>query len=365
MPNNPARVLCVCSTLERGGAENMVMNLYRTIDRSKIQFDFVEHTTRKCAFEEEIHALGGYIFRAPRFHLYNYFQYRNWWFQHLQQHPEHQVIHGHFFTISSVYFKFAHEFKRITVGHSHASELSLLKHLLNRQIDTLADYHLACGEAAGKCFYRKGKFTVLNNGIDIEKFRYDPEIAGQKRKELNLNNNFVIGVVGSLRQVKNPFGTIEIFREILKRQPNARLVWAGDGAMRGPLEQKIHAYGLQDRILLLGCCPNVNDMLKAMDIYIMPSFSEGLPVSLIEAQAAGLPCFCSDAITREADITGLCHFLPLGNYDHWAETILKQDISHRKDTSGQIAQAGYDVRGTAKWLENFYLDIVAKHQREV
>lgn len=210
----PIRVLCVFSLLDRGGAESMCMNLYRRIDHSKIQFDFVKHGPQKGAFEEEIHSLGGRIYEAPRYQIYNHQFYCTWWKQHLEDHPEHQIIHGHYYSVSAVYFKVAHEMGRITVGHSHSTSVSgpnwwetQLKRMLCKGVERQADYCLACSKAAGQWLFPHKEFTVLPNAVDAERFSFNPRIAQEVRCELSLGDHYVVGTVGRIVQVKNPMGS--------------------------------------------------------------------------------------------------------------------------------------------------------------
>lgn len=360
--SEPIRVLYVFSQLDRGGAESMCMNLYRNVDRSRLQFDFVKHTPSIGAFEEEIRALGGKIYEAPRYRVYNYLSYQSWWKKHLFAHPEHQIIHGHFFTVSSVYFKIAHKFERITIGHSHSTNQqsstlkTWLKKKIQRHTEEYSDYCLACSQNAGKWLFPHKKFIVLNNAIDAEKFKYSPAVRAEMREQLGLSNNFVLGIVGSLSEVKNPMGTIEIFKVVHNKAPNAKLLWVGGGGLVHDIKSKLEEEHLTDAVIMTGVRPDVDRLMQAMDVFILPSLWEGLPVVLMEAQAAGLPCFVSEAVTTEAAITDLCTFLPLNQPELWAEKILKTNRSVRKDTSEQIKAAGYDIHTTAKWLEDFYAD---------
>lgn len=353
----PIRVLCVFSTLDRGGAESMCMNLYRHIDRDKVQFDFVKHTPLKGSFEDEIISLGGRVFEAPRYRMYNHIQYARWWKRHLDKHPEHIIIHGHFFSISAVYFSVAKKAGRITVAHSHiAKASSKLKEIYIKSIEKIADYRLACGKEAGQLLYPHKDFTILNNAIETEKFVYNPKCEQQYRMELGLTDKFVIGVVASFTDHKNPLGIIEIFREIHNAHPNAVLVWAGDGPMRKEIESLVEKYQLKEAVHLLGVRKDIDKLLQAMDVFILPSFYEGLPVVLIEAQAAGLKCFVSETVTREADITGRCTYINNSDYVRWAEEICSADLT-KVDTYNQICEAGYDVQKSAEWLQEFYLKI--------
>ena len=363
---SPIRVLCVFSTLDRGGAESMCMNLYRHIDRSKVQFDFVKHTTKKCAFDDEIRNLGGRIYIAPRLKGYNVLSYKLWWKNHFANHPEHKIVHGHFFSISAVYFAFAKQANRITVGHIHASKSnSILKTLLEKRISKYTDYPIACSVEAGRWIYGNRPFMVLLNALDTKMFRYNPETRNIFRNNLGLGDNLTLGTIANFSNVKNPMGLVDIFLAVKKKSPKVKLVWAGDGGLREEIETRILKEGITKDVYLLGSRDDIPSLLQAIDVFLLPSFDEGLPVSVIEAQAAGLPCFISDRVTRDVDLTGLCHFLPIvqpGNWAGlWADTILA-DRTKREDQSELIYEAGYDIQTTSKRLSIFYLKIIERYQ---
>ena len=352
------RVLCVFSTLVRGGSESMCMNLYRNMDRTKVQFDYVKHTSEKGAFEDEIQELGGKIYEAPRLKIYNYRTYCNWWKNHFKNHPEHQIVHGHFFTISAVYFHIAHKFGRKTIGHVHASHSDELeKKLLVKRIETEADYCFACSENAGKWVFPHKDFFVLNNAADTEELSFNEEIRENYRLKLGLKDKIVLGTVANFSSVKNPMGLIDIFRAYKSVNPESCLLWVGDGDLRDKIENKIKELKLEDSIILLGKRDDVPKILQTMDLFLLPSLNEGLPVSVIEAQAAGLPCYLSDTITKEVNITGLCKFLPLNNIGRWIDA-LNCPIEGRTDTSDLIKKSGYDIKETSRWLQAFYESIV-------
>lgn len=368
----PIRVLCVMSTLGRGGAETMVMNLFRNIDRDSVVFDFVKHSHGKDAYEDEITALGGKIYEAPRYKVYNHLSYKKWWKRFFSEHPEYKIIHGHYFNFSSVYFKIAKKFNRITVGHSHctpipkqAEEKALTTFILNHYVSKIeknADYGLACSKEAGNWLFPHKDFSVLYNAIDVDRFRYNKETAAQVRREFGLENSFVVGTVGRFNLQKNPEGILEIFRRIHSVRPESKMLWVGIGSIKAEIESKAKEYGIYDSILFLGERSDVNRLLQCMDVFLLPSFYEGLPVVLIEAQAAGVCCCCSDAVTAEADVTSLCHFLPLEDYDKWVDVItaLKPGYEHQ-DTYEQIKSAGYEITSTAELLKDFYLKIISEN----
>jgi len=336
----------------------MCMNLYRHIDRNKVQFDFVKHTHSIGAFESEISDLGGRIYEAPRFKPGNILRYKRWWRRHLSTHLEHQIIHGHFFTISPIYFKIAKQKGRKTLGHIHISKAENIKKVIFAKfISRYTDFPFACSISAGKWVYGKRPFKVINNAIDVDRFRFNDEKRTIVRNSFSFGENLVIGTVGRFDLQKNPYGIFEIFCQLHELRKDTKLLWVGNGPFREELMIKAKKRGLDKDILFTGVRSDVNDLLQAMDIYIMPSFYEGLPVAAIEAQACGLPCFISNQITNEVDITGRCTFLPIKSPEKWANEILNCKLK-REDTGDIIIAAGYDINRTAKDIQDFYLSIV-------
>ena len=359
MMSEPIRVLCVFSTLDRGGAESMCMELYRHIERNKVQFDFVKHTSRTGAYEKEIISLGGRIYEAPRLKVGKIFKYLNWWKTHLDKHKEHQIIHGHFFTISAVYFYIAKKLGRTTVGHIHISKPnSIGKAVLGKLISGVTDYPLACSRIAGEWVYGDRPFTVLNNAIDATKFIANHNTALEIREEYNLRDSFVLGNVSRFNKQKNPFGILEIFQLVHERRPDSKMIWVGDGPLREDVLAKAEELGILSDILFLGVRDDVERIMQAMDVFIFPSFYEGLGIAAVEAQAAGVWTFCSDAIPQEAAITNLCRFLPLEKLQLWVNEICKIPAYYEHPTmTEKIVKAGYDIHETAKWIQEFYLSI--------
>ena len=357
------------STLDRGGAESMVMSLLRNMDRELVQFDFIKHTNRIGAFEYEIESLGGKIYTAPRYRIYNHLQYVRWWKKFLIKHPEYYILHGHFFSISSIYFSVAQQYGRITIGHSHCTEATkeqiknpvkhYLSNLLVSKIEKYSDYCFACSIEAGKWIFKKKPFVVLNNAINTSLFCANKEIADDVRKELLLGDALVLGNVSRFDLQKNPYGTLEIFRLVHEKRPNSKLLWVGDGPLRVEIEKKAIETGIFDHIVFTGVRSDVYRLLQGMDAFILPSFFEGLPVSAIEAQAAGLYCFISDKVTKEVAITDMCHFLTIDNMELWADEISKLNARYEHpDTTIRIKDAGYDIRTSSKWLQNFYISLM-------
>ena len=369
--DKPIRVLCVMSTLDRGGAETMVMNLLRNIDRESVIFDFVKHSQGKDAYDDEIISLGGRIYEAPRYKIYNHVSYKKWWKSFFTEHPEYQIIHGHYFNFSSIYFKIARQYRRITVGHSHSTQIpmqtgeNILKikvlNYLCSKVEKNSDYCLACSKKAGLWMFPHKEFSVLKNAIDVNKYRYNRDVSNQVRKELELDNQLIIGTVGRFNTEKNPHGLLDIFHSIHSERQNSKLIWVGGGPLKEQMISRTKELGLEESVLFLGVRTDVNRLLQCFDAFIFPSFYEGLGIAAIEAQAAGVYCYCSDVIPSEVNITPFCHFLSLDDYQKWADEIVKTKCGYvHEDTYEQIKAAGYDINDTAKWLKDFYLSIYNK-----
>lgn len=366
---SPLRILQVLASLDRGGAEAMIMALYRAIDKTKIQFDFVVNARQKeYSFEPEIKTLGGRIFRVPQYTITNHSDYRKAWKILLKAHPEWIIIHGHHTSPAFIYIPVAKSLNRITIVHSHTSggEFTLksqLKRLSRYTLKFQSDHLFACSEAAAKWMFRdKHKNTkVLNNAIDSQAFIFSPALSKKKRNEFKLNEEqFVLGHIGRFDKAKNQSFLIDIFHSLQTKHKNAVLLLIGDGPLRSAMEEKATKLGLSEQVIFTGIRSDIPELLQAMDVFVFPSLYEGLPVTVIEAQAAGLKCILSDSITDEVKITNLVEFISLEKSpEFWAEKVLQYANGYeRKDTSQQIKKAGYDVQENACWLENFYLNAI-------
>lgn len=363
----PVRVLHVFGRLDRGGAETMVMNLYREIDRTKVQFDFVVCTQDTGAYEEEIRQLGGRVFRVPRFGPASALAFCRAFEGLFTAHPELMIVHGHLRSTATLYLGIAKRHGRLTIAHSHSTSsgrgiAAAVKNVLQRGIRHKADYLLACSDSAGRWLFGAGapareNYRVLPNAVDTKSFTYDNAIRQRVRRELNLTESFVVGHIGSFLPVKNHEFLLRVFEALHLRQDKARLLVVGDGPLRADIETRIRERGLSDSVILAGTRRDIPALLMAMDVFVLPSFWEGLPVTAIEAQATGVRCVFSDSITKEAAITALCTFLSLeAGVATWAETILSfQGDGARAGMAQAVKRAGYDIEDTAKKMQDFYL----------
>lgn len=358
------RVLCVFSCLDPGGSETMCMNLYRKIDRSKIQFDFVKHTHSIGTYEKEILSLGGRVFKAPKLSLSNYFQYTKWWRTHLNEHPEHTIIHVHFFTITTAIVTIAHKYNRIVIGHSHGYAKRkgvnpFLRKAYLRIGSAKVDYALACSYEAGEYMYGKKDFHILNNAIDTQRFQYNIDVREKIRCEFSLRDEIVLGHIGRFVPVKNHRFILDIFNAIRKKRYESKLMLVGDGSLRADTEDYARELGIIDEVIFTGVRTDVNELLQAMDCFLFPSLYEGLGVVLIEAQTSGLPCVASDTIPDEAILTNdLVLKISLENTaDEWAERIISILNKKRYSRVDDVKAHGYDINDAVKWLEDFYFSI--------
>lgn len=368
--SKPIRVAHVFGRFDRGGAETMIMNIYQHIDRSRVQFDFVQHTQDECAFEKQAKEMGARIFSVPRFRGTNYFSYRKAWKNFFLEHRNIAIIHGHIYSTASVYLRIAKEYGLGTISHAHTSGAlnrrpkALAKIFMGKKTRNVSDYFFSCSYEAGEWIFGKDvgtrpNFYLLKNAIDPVRFVFNENKGLEKRKELGIEGKFVLGHVGRFDTAKNQAFLLDIFQSVLKREKNAVLILVGDGILRPSVEKKACELGLKDRVLFLGLRSDIPELLQAMDAFVFPSIFEGLPVTIIEAQASGLLCIVSSNITSEVSVTDLVEYISLEKtVDEWADRVLSFKKGHvRRNTSEEIRSAGYDVKETAKWLEDFYLDL--------
>ncbi|MBR0445889.1 MAG: glycosyltransferase family 1 protein [Oscillospiraceae bacterium] len=361
--NQPIRVLHVVTYMGRGGLETMIMNYYRHIDRSKVQFDFLVHRDFRADYDDEIESLGGRIYRIPRLVPWSR-SYRKILEQFFCVHPEYKIVHVHQDCLSSVALKIAQKCGiPVRIAHSHsASQDKNLKYLLKlyykRSIPTYATQLFACGEEAGRWMFGGAPYRVVNNAINTNLYAYDPQRTCEIRTALKISHDtFVIGHVGRFDAVKNHTFLLDVFAEVNQQDPNSVLLLVGDGNLRPEMEKKAADLGIANRVIFTGIRSDVPDLMQAMDCFAFPSIYEGIPVTLIEAQAAGIPCLVSDGVPAECDKTGLIKRLPLAaGVAGWAEMLMKTGQLSRQNTAEQIVRAGYDIDANARWLQEFYLN---------
>lgn len=363
----PKRVLHVLGRLDRGGAETLVMNLYRNIDRNKVQFDFVIHTTDKCDYNDEIKSLGGRIYSLPTYTGKNHLQYKKSWNRLFIDHPEYNIIHGHVRSTASIYLKVAKKNGLITIAHSHNTSsgigfAAIVKYILQYKIRYTADFLFACSKNAGVWLFgkracKKSNFYILNNAIDTEIFTFNEEIRLEKRNEFEISDKFVIGHVGRFHTQKNHGFIIDIFKEVYDENKNTVLMLVGDGDLRHLIEEKVNKLGLIDNIIITGVRSDIPELYQAMDLFLFPSLYEGLGMVAIEAQASGLPCIIANTIPEEVYITSLVETLSLKDSANlWAKHVLNYTNGYnRLNMELEIKNARYDIKEIGLRMEQFYI----------
>lgn len=365
----PIRILHENVIMDPGGIESLLMNIYRNIDRSKLQFDFMVHRPIEGKYEKEIRELGGKIYRTPPFNPLpgKYFMYISHVKKILKEHPEYKILHAHA-ELNYWPLKVAKEIGiPVRISHSHNARTSFnLKYLFflyeKLHIKSVCTDMFMCSTPAGEWTYGKkivaeGKCIFVKNGIEVEKYAFNPNVRADVRKKIGIEDKLVIGHVGRFMQQKNHTFLIDIFNEIHKKCPNAVLILVSDGKLIDEIKTKVASLGIQDSVKFLGFRSDVNYLMQGMDVFLFPSLWEGLPVTAIEAQSAGLPIVMSDVITNEASVTNLVHTMSLSQSAvKWADKVLEvYSNTERKDVSNQVRDNGFDIIATAKWLENFYI----------
>lgn len=364
------RVLHVVTTMDIGGLETFIMNIYRKIDRDKVQFDFLKHRKEESFFDEEIRRMGGRIFDVSPINPLNHGKYLKELELFFYQHPEYDIIHSHINANSMYVLRAAKEAGINTrIAHSHntfQNTFSLKSPLVSyakTKIKKYTTHNFACGIEAGKWLYgekaiKKSNFKVINNSISTEEFKFNDKIREMIRAKYGLKDNFVVGHIGSFSDQKNHDFIIDIFYEIQKIQGKSKLLLIGDGELMGKIRSKVKKLDLAEKVIFTGVQSNANELLQGMDVYLMPSKYEGLPVTMVEAQTSGIHSVISDTITKEVKITELVDYMPLTESPSvWAKTILQFDNNYkRRDTLEDVIKAGYDSEANAETLEKFYLE---------
>lgn len=367
----PIRVLHVMGKLQIGGAETLVMNIFRKIDKNKIQFDFIVHGTEVGAYESEIEKMGGKIYRVPKYKGFNHFSYIKAWNKIFKEHPEYKIIHSHVRSTASIILKIAKRYNLTTISHSHSTSNGkgikcLVKKILQKNIPKYSDYLFACSKESAVWLYgeknaKSDRCIIINNAIDSSKYVYDEKIRAKKRKELGLDNKIVIGQVGRLEPVKNYSFTLKILKRCLEINSNYFLLIVGDGSLKNKIIEEIDKMSLTNNVIMLSNRNDVNELLQAIDVFIMPSIYEGLPLTLVEAQASDLPCIISSTISAGILDSNLVKKINLNdNIVEWCKAINSFSQYRRKDNSKLIISNQFDIKENVEWLEKIYAEMENK-----
>lgn len=369
----PVRILHILGNTQLGGAESRIMDLYRHMDRSVVQFDFVVHSKEEGYFNEEIRKLGGRIFRVPRFRVLNYFSYCRAWKKLLQEHrdadgrSEFHMIQGHMTSTAAIYLPIARKCGiETTIAHARSAGVDkglkgILTRFLRRNLSKKADYLFTCSELAGISVFGKkaveqGRTRFLPNAIDCQKFAPDPLVREKIRRELGIENCYVIGHVGRFHYAKNHEYLLRVFAELVKRKTRDYvLLLLGEGSGMEDIRILSRELGIGDKVYFLGNKSNVNDYYQAMDYFVYPSRFEGMPGTIVEAQTAGLRCLMSDTICKEVIATELVTTRSISEDPGlWADEIEQHLQYQRSSRVDEMKELGFDVYGQAVLMTDFY-----------
>jgi glycosyltransferase involved in cell wall biosynthesis len=359
-------VLHVLNKMDRAGAEMLIMNIMRKIDREKYVFKFLLKTREPGHFDEEILKLGGEIYYIDRFNGFNYFSYKKQLLSFLSQHKEIDIVHAHQGSSAALDTLVAKKAGFLTIAHSHNTYTNnpfnlkeILFKIVSYRTRFTSDVYIGCSRAAllsrfGKKIESKKECYLLNNGIEISKFIFSKEKRNKFRKQYDIGNSEkVFAFIGRLTDIKNPFFAIECFKKILNKYNDSRLLIAGMGPLKKDIENS-----LTNKVLLLGNIANVDELLSASDILVMPSLKEGFPVTLVEAQCSGISCLVSDRITKEVELSNNIFFLPIKGkkaHDIWfnkAVSIIEEKKT--RDAPSEIIVNTFSDVSTINTISSIY-----------
>lgn len=361
------RVLHVLGSTNLGGAESRIMDLYRHIDRERVQFDFLVHTADEGHFDKEIEGMGGRIYRVPRFRIYNYFSYVKALKKFFDEHHDFAVVQGHMTSTASIYLPIAKKTGvTITVAHARSAGVDqgikgIITKWMRCGLSKKADYLFTCSELAGEAVFGKkiqkeGKTYFIPNAINCSSFVYDEKKRIEMRKRLGLSNKYIIGHVGRFHYAKNHEYLFQIFAALKKNgKKDYALILLGDGSKSEYFKELTRKLQIEDDVFFLGNHSNVYEYYQAMDYFVYPSRFEGLPGTMVEAQTCGLRCVMSDAICQEVIVTDLVKVMSIeAEPEQWADYIEETIDYERRSFVTEMQQAGFDVKDQAKKMMDFY-----------
>ncbi len=375
--SEPIRILHVFGSTDLGGAESRIMDIYRHIDRSRVQFDFLVHTASAGYFDKEIEELGGRIFRVPRFRIYNRFSYVRALKKFFREHGEYAMIHGHMTSTAAIYLPIAKkEGIPVTIAHARSAGMdSGLKGIatrwLRRNLRKKTDYMFTCSRIAGISVFgqkaqKEGKIIFVPNAIDCQLFSYNEKKRREVREKLGIADKYVVGHVGRFHYAKNHEYLLRVFAALCEKKETREkehsfaekdyvLLLLGEGERMTPARQLAKELGIEKKVYFVGNKKNVYDYYQAMDYFVYPSRYEGLPGTVLEAQTSGLRCLMSDSICEEVIVTELVHTMSIQEEpSKWADYIRKTADYVRKSQADEVGNAGFDVDIQSKKMMEFY-----------
>ncbi|WP_338627174.1 glycosyltransferase family 1 protein [Clostridium baratii] len=363
------KILVYGLTQTRGGVESFLLNYYKNFNTNNIQMDFISNTP-DTVYKEEVAALGGKIFNVCS-KKKNPLRFKKDMENIFKNHSnEYDAIWVNLCSLANIdYLKYAKKYgikRRIVHSHNAANMFGKLKETLHnynkKRIDRYATDFWACSDSAAKWFYKydilnSKKFRVIKNAVDTEKFSFDKKIRDEYRKILNIENKYVLGNIGRFHFQKNHDFLIDVFKEVREKCDNSILLLVGNGDLEEHIKEKVKNLGLEESVIFLGMRDDVNKIMQAIDIFLMPSRFEGLPVAAVEAQSSGVRCLLSDTITKEIKVTDLIEFIGAKSKEDvnvWRDKILEYKLGYdRREMNEDMKKSGFEIKEAAKNLEDF------------
>ena len=365
----PIRIAQVIGKAVISGVDSVVMNYYRHIDRSRVQFDFFMDGYNKTLIDEEILDLGGRIIKLE--------PYENSMRTNMKQcrtafaEGAYTIVHSHLNTLSCFPLYAAFRTKvPIRIAHSHSTtsrgewKRNLMKQALRPFSKTFATHYAACADYTARWLFgsqtvQDGKVHLIQNAIDTVRFSPNEAARQHIRKEFHLENRFIIGHIGRFAFQKNHELLIRVFAEVYRKNQNAALILIGTGELEADIRMLVKELRIEHAVFFTGIRRDIPDFLNAFDVFFLPSRYEGLPVVGIEAQAVGLPCLMSDAVTKDTAITPLVEFFPLhADIEAWAEKLLSYEHTQKRPYPDLLRASGFDIHHAAQdlccWYENLF-----------
>lgn len=366
--------------MNRGGIESQIMNMYRKIDRSKYQFDFLVTRDEKGIFDEEIKHLGGKIHKIPSVKKVGLYKFTKCIDSFFLKHKEYKIVHCHMNTWSGLFLNIAKRHQvPVRIAQSHTAQQghknltgkaiaeNIFKNFMKKFIEKGATHYWAVGREAGEWLFgtniAQTKMKLFPNAKDLNLYEYKPCERNRLRKELGISSDTILlGHVGSFTPVKNHTFLINLICYLKKEGINSKLCLVGEGPLSKDVKKQVSTLGLSNEVVFTGLRNDVDKLMSAFDVLILPSHFEGMPNVVIEAQAASLPCLISNNITREVDMgMEILKFISLSAPEKlWLEPIVNLKGIKRPVDSSNISNRGYDINSQVKWLENFYENSIKK-----
>ena len=369
--NRPVRIAHIIGKLNAAGVEAVVNNYYKNIDHNKYQFDYYIDSDSSCKPSKDLIDMGARYFVIPPYqHLFSHIKT----LVRLFKENKYLIVHSGMNTLAPIsLFAAWMAGVPIRINHNHSTagkgefKRNCLKYCLRPFAKVFANYYCACSKYAGiwlfgKNFFSSGKVTVFNNAVDTSKFAFSTSNRDKLRKELGISNKYVIGHIGRFTKQKNHYFLIDIFEQYYKKNSNAVLLLVGIGELQDEIKDAVKKKKLEDAVIFLGKRSDVDELYSAIDLFVLPSLYEGLPVVGVEAQVSGLPCIFSNEITREVAITENVYFLPIdGSVSDWCSQITNFKNLDLKRDKLKLKDCSFDIKVQANNLVEYYDECIMKY----